>query len=173
MVKKIAITGPESTGKSYITENLAKSYNTHWVPEYAREYLNSIKREYNYDDILKIAEGQIKHEEEITQDANGIIFCDTELLVTKIWSEYKYGKCHPWILKQLETCRYDLIILCDVDLPWEYDPLREHPEKRTYFLDLFIKELETRNWNYRLLSGLHPQRLENAIKIVDGFLGNG
>jgi len=129
MTKRIAITGPESTGKSMLAENLAIHYRTEWIPEYAREYINNLDRPYNYDDILIIAKEQIKREERMFGKANQFLFCDTGLIVTKIWCEYKYGKCHKWIHDNIENHKYDLYLLADIDLSWQPDPLREHPKR--------------------------------------------
>lgn len=77
MIKKIAITGPESTGKSLLAEQLARYYNTVYVPEYAREYIDNLNKPYNFDDILKIAKAQLKNEKLLETKANKILFCDT------------------------------------------------------------------------------------------------
>jgi len=136
---KIAITGPESTGKSVISQQLADHYTTVWVPEYARVYLLQIERSYNYDDILQIAKGQMESEKAFEPIANGLMFSDTELLVTKIWCEVKFGKCHRWIEDNIWMQDYDLYLLMDIDLPWEYDPMREHPARREFLFNLYKK----------------------------------
>lgn len=167
---KVAITGPESTGKSWLAENLARHYNTIWVPEYAREFLNQTGGEYTYDDILKIAEGQYKNENQLLEKANRLLFSDTEFLVTRIWCEVKYGKVHPWIEEMAVSHRYDLYLLCDIDLPWEYDPLREHPEMRQLLYDKYKVALDALNVNYSVVSGSGDNRLKNAIEFVDSLL---
>jgi NadR type nicotinamide-nucleotide adenylyltransferase len=169
---KIAVTGPESTGKSLISEQLADHYTTVWVPEFARVYLLQIDRPYTYDDILEIAKGQQKSEQALVPIAGRLMFSDTELLVTKIWCEVKYGKRHPWIEAQLHKQHYDLYLLMDIDLPWEYDPMREHPESRDFLFDLYKKKLNEMQVNYRIVSGLGEERLKNAVAIVDELLVN-
>jgi NadR type nicotinamide-nucleotide adenylyltransferase len=169
---KIAITGPESTGKSVISQQLADHYTTVWVPEYARVYLLQIERSYNYDDILQIAKGQMASEKAFEPIANGLMFSDTELLVTKIWCEVKFGKCHRWIEDNIWMQDYDLYLLMDIDLPWEYDPLREHPDRREFLFNLYKKELEKMGMNYRIVSGVGEERLKNAITVVDELLVN-
>ena len=166
-IKKIAITGPESTGKSMLAQLLADHYRTVWVPEFARVYLIQTEGNYNYDDILNIARGQKKSEEALSDIARKIMFSDTELLVTKIWCDVKYKKCHPWILKNIERQDYDLYLLMDIDLPWEYDPLREHPEERKYLFDLYRNELEARKLNYKIVSGVDDKRFKNAVGFVE------
>lgn len=165
-VLKIAITGPESTGKSMLAQQLADHYVSVWVPEYARVHLLKIDRPYNYDDILEIAQKQQQSERVIETLANGIVFSDTELLVTKIWCEVKYQKCHPWILDELTKQHYDLYLLMDCDLPWEYDPLREHPDQRRQLYDLYKNELEKQGFNYKVVSGKDELRFNNALGFV-------
>jgi len=167
MIKRIAITGPESTGKSELTAGLAKHYNTVWVPEYARIYLDRLNRNYREEDILHIAKGQLELQKKNEPFAREFIFYDTEMLVLKIWSEYKYGWCNPWILEQTDRQDYDLYLLCNIDLPWEYDPLREHPHHRKELFDLYLQEMETRDLNFRIISGLKQRRITNAINFIN------
>jgi len=166
LLKRISITGPESTGKSKLAKQLAKHFNTVWVEEYAREYLNSIGRPYNYADILKIAKKQLSNELELMPQANDYIFCDTDLVVTKIWCDVKFGKCHEWIEENILEHKHNLYLLCDVDLPWTEDPLREHPDKRKYLFDLYLKELKQKKLPYEIVNEFGNDRLQNAIKII-------
>ncbi len=168
-LKKIAITGPESTGKSWLAEKLAKSFDTVFVPEYARNYIDSLKRDYHQEDILEIAKGQYRLEKEMEPRASDFLFCDTEFLVTKIWSLHKYGICHPFILDKIKENRYELFLLCDVDMPWEYDEQREHPHLRTYFFNWYERELKEYGFPYRVVSGLGEQRFLNAKTAVESF----
>ena len=167
---KIAITGPESTGKSLLARQLADHYKTVWIQEFARVYLSKIDSPYNYEDILKIAKGQIQSAEAILPMANKICFSDTELLVTKIWCDVKFGNCHPWITENLKKQDFDLYLLMDIDLPWEFDPLREHPHQRRFLFDRYKNELDKLGFNYRIISGVGEERLENAIEIVEEII---
>lgn len=167
MIRKIAITGPESTGKSMLSEKLAEHYDTVWVPEFAREYLSIINRPYVETDILNIAKGQIDSEEKKTILADRFLFCDTEAIVTKIWSEHFYKRCDEWILEKINENRYDLYLLCNIDVPWEHDPLREHPDKRKYFFELYYNELKSRGFVFSVISGIGEERINNAIEIID------
>jgi NadR type nicotinamide-nucleotide adenylyltransferase len=166
-IHKVAITGPESTGKSTLSEALAKHYGTCWVPEFARIYLNRLGRQYQKEDLVEIAKGQIEREERLLLRSNKLLFCDTDLLVIKIWSEFKYHEVDPYILNQYNTRNYDLYLLMDIDLPWEYDPQREHPEMRAYFFEWFKSELDTLALPYKIVSGSQQERLTNAVKVVD------
>lgn len=170
MIRRIAITGPESTGKSILAQQLADHYRTVWVPEYAREYIDRLNRPYEENDILEIARGQMEREEQAADKASELLFCDTELTVTRIWSEVKYNRCHPWIVRQIQMHTYPLYLLCDIDIPWESDPQREHPHLRKYLLGLYEQELNSRGVNFRMISGLGEGRLQCAVREVDRFL---
>ena len=113
VVKKIAITGPESTGKSTLARKLADHYKTVWVPEYARTYIDKLKRPYEQHDLAEIAKGQIFYEKDLIQKASEYLFCDTELTVIKIWSEYKYGNIEPFLISEHNKSSYDLYLLLD------------------------------------------------------------
>lgn len=166
-IKKIAITGPESTGKSTLARKLAEHYNTIWVPEYARAYIDQLNRPYNQNDLTEITKGQILHEKELISKANNYLFCDTELTVLKIWSEFKYGSIDPYIRSEYDKISYDLYILLDVDLPWQYDPQRENPELGKFFLTWFERELKAKGATYNIISGNTEERIKNACKAVD------
>lgn len=172
MKKKIAIVGPESTGKSSLSAKLAAYYNTDWVHEYAREYLNSINRQYNYDDLKFIAQGQIQEEDRKLEEVGKLLICDTTLLVLKIWSENAFKKCDDYILENLNKRKYDLHLLCNVDLPWVPDPQREHPDKRKYFFDLYETELKKRKINYVIIEGKIAERFDKAVKAIDKLLAD-
>jgi NadR type nicotinamide-nucleotide adenylyltransferase len=167
---KIAITGPESTGKSQLAAQLAAHYRTVYVPEFARTYIDNLDRPYKQRDLIAIAEGQITSENGLLTKANHLLFCDTELTVIKIWSKYKYGNVDPYILQKLSEISYDFYLLADIDLPWVFDKQREQPEKRAYFFDWFQRELKSRNLKFHLVSGTGVQRFENACRAVDDFL---
>jgi len=167
---RIAITGPESAGKSWLTENLASAYHSTWVPEYAREYLDKLNGPYSYDDILAIAHGQMAAEDSALQSAGKFLFSDTECLVTKIWCDVKFERCHHWIIEQIELRPYDLYLLCDIDLPWQPDPRREHPHLRQYLFDLYYAELIDRKFNFGVVKGTGEARLECAMEIINRML---
>ncbi|MBM3404284.1 MAG: ATP-binding protein [Bacteroidetes bacterium] len=165
-MKRVAVTGPESTGKSMLAKKLAEHFQTVWVPEYAREYLEKKQSKYDLDDILNIAMGQLEREEKMVANADHFIFCDTELLVTKIWAEHAFGHCPAWIRENLTAHLYDLYLLCDIDLPWEADPLREHPHLRDYFFNLYAGELDAMGVSYAVVRGMHEERFECAINHI-------
>ncbi|HHN47586.1 MAG TPA: ATPase [Bacteroidales bacterium] len=166
MTKRIAITGPESTGKTWLARQLAAHYKTNWVPEFARDFLFRLNRPYNYQDILLIARQQYFLNQKAGEKATGFLFCDTELIVTKIWCEVKYGKCHAWITDHIPKQKFDLYLIPDIDLPWEPDPQREHPQMREKLMQLYIRELETRQFPYHIIKGQNEERLKNAILVI-------
>ena len=167
MIKRISITGPESTGKSWLAMQLASRYGEPWAEEYSREYLNKLDRPYNFEDILLIAQGQFKLEEEQAKSAKSYLFCDTDFLVTRIWCLVKYGKSHPWIDHMADTHIYDHYLLCNTDLPWEPDPLREHPELREDLMQLYLDELTYRELPFTVISGQDDDRLQAAVKAIN------
>jgi NadR type nicotinamide-nucleotide adenylyltransferase len=169
---KIAVTGPESTGKSVLSQQLAEHYHTVWVPEFARLYLLNIGRPYVYADILEISKGQVESEKIILSLADKMVISDTELLVTKIWCDVKFGKCHSWIEEQLIRQEYHLYLLMDVDLPWQFDPMRENPHDRDFLMGKYVEELNRLGFNYRIVSGEGEERLRNAIMHVNEMIFN-
>ena len=124
MPHKIVVIGPESTGKSTLSKSLAEYFKCPWVPEYAREYLEKLKGQYTYDDLLKIAKGQINKEETAIKKTENLLICDTDLHVIKVWSQHKFGKVHSWVEQLITDRKYDLYLLTDIDIPWENDPQR-------------------------------------------------
>lgn len=168
-IKKIAIVGPESTGKSTLAMKTAGYYNTLWVPEYAREYIDKLRRPYQKDDLEIIARGQLDAEDEMANDVQEYLICDTNLIVIKIWSEYKFGKCAPWILKEIDNREYALHLLTYIDIPWADDPQREHPDKRIYFYNLYRKELENLGIHFVEIKGEMETRIRKAISAIDAL----
>jgi NadR type nicotinamide-nucleotide adenylyltransferase len=169
MIKKIALLGPESTGKSRLVEELSAFYNTVYVSEFARNYLSGLGRPYNENDLLHIAQKQLKSIELAINKADEYLFSDTELIVIKIWSEFKYKAAHPWIISEIEKQDFNLYLLTDIDLEWEADPLREHPNQRKRLLKLYEKELLKRKLPFVKISGQGKERTLNAIKAIDDF----
>lgn len=169
-IKKVAIVGPESTGKSTITQQLAIHYDTLWVPEYARHYCAALTEPCDLQDEINMFHGQLALEESIlTIVEKGLIFCDTTFLTVKIWSDEVFGATPEIVLKALPHYHYDLYLLMDIDLPWQEDPLRDFPHKREHFMQVWRKELAALKANYVTISG-QEDRLKNAISAVDDFL---
>jgi NadR type nicotinamide-nucleotide adenylyltransferase len=179
MIKKIAILGPESTGKSTLCKQLAEHFNSIWTAEYAREYLTANGSDYTYDDLLKIAIGQVALEEQSlsllnNSDCNNLnsfcsLFIDTEMYVMKVWCEYVFNNCHRYILDQIASRNYDLYLLCKNDLPWYPDELREYPDpaKRNELFLIYKDIMTNQHVPWIEISGDYDQRLEIAITAVN------
>jgi len=182
MVKKIVIIGPESTGKSTLCEQLAAHYNTIWVKEYARGYLLKNGTDYSFENLLDIAKGQIANEEsgiENLEVANHKpqttnhkpLFIDTDMYVMKVWCEFVFDKCHHWILDRIVERKYVLYLLCNVDLPWIKDELREYPDLENrqklyhYYKDIMVNQ----DVPWVDISGTYEERLEKAIAAVNSL----
>lgn len=172
---KIVLFGPESTGKTTLSKQLAEYYNTTWVPEYAREYLqnkwNLEQKICEPKDLLPIAIGQIKLENELVQEANKILICDTNLLETKVYSEVYYTeKCNEILSKYAIENTYNLYFLTYIDTPWEIDDLRDKPNERGQMFKAFESALIKYNKPYILLKGNKEERFKKAIKHIDDLL---
>src|SRR5260221_7481457 len=185
MLKKIVIIGPESTGKSTLCEQLATHYKTLWCPEYAREYLLKNGTDYSFDDLLTIAKGQIALEEEYTKSIvrsqeSGVpdsrltthdsrLFIDTDMYVMKVWCEFVFDNCHRFILDEIVKRKYDLYLLCNVDLPWVKDELREYPdlENRLKLYYIYKDIMINQSVPWVDISGGYEERLQKAIEAVN------
>lgn len=171
-VLKVVLFGPESTGKTTLSEQLARHYNTVWVPEYAREYLqnkwNNERKTCEPEDLLPIAEGQMRLENELTKKATEILVCDTDLLETKVYSEaYYIGNCDPVLEKYALENQYDLYLLTYIDIPWEADDLRDKPNEREQMFEYFKATLEKYERNFIILKGNKKERLKRAVEHID------
>lgn len=166
-MRKIVITGPESTGKSSLSKQLADYYKVEPVPEYARIYLNNKGGLYNQKDLTLIAKGQIELEEKALKTNAKFVFCDTSLEVIKIWSEFKYGTCDSFIINSLSKRQPNLYLLLEPDLPWQQDPLRENPNNRIELFDIYKKELSSYNIPHFVVSGKGENRFEMAKRIIE------
>ncbi|TCK83173.1 AAA family ATPase [Albibacterium bauzanense] len=168
---KIAIVGPESTGKSSLTKQLADYFETLLVPEFAREYCKDLHRNYTLEDEINIFHGQIASEKRIIKSAKkDFIFCDTMVLTVKIWCDHLFGSTPKEVLKGIAEQSYDLYLLMDIDLPWQEDELRDFPTLREHFMEIWHQELQALSANYKIVSGTGDQRLLNAKDIVQQFL---
>lgn len=169
---KIAITGPESTGKSTLAEALAKYFRTEYIPEYSRTYLENFEGRYSEDDVVEIAKGQHKLIVEKKEYSQNILIADTEIIVCKIWVEYVFKHSNATIDNILKEQDFDLYLLCDIDLPWTYDPLRENPnpEERKELFEIYRNTLTEMNLPFEIVRGNDEERISNAINIIKKHL---
>lgn len=174
-MKKIVVIGPESTGKSTLCKELAEHYNTLWCPEYAREYLLQNGTDYTYDDLTKIAQGQLTLEDYLQQEIDEeYYFVDTDMYVMKVWYEVAFQHCPTWILKTIAKSTSDLYLLCNTDLPWTQDELREYPDlkmRRQHF-NMYKDIVINSGVSWVEISGTEKERLQNAIHSIDAFFKN-
>ena len=173
--KKVVLYGPESTGKTTLSIELSKHFNTKWVPEYAREYLQTIwdneKRICEPTDILPIAIGQMKLENELVKKTKSLLICDTNLFETMVYSKYYYeGNCDPLLEKYALKNDYDLYLLTDIDVPWEKDDLRDKPNEREESFEIFKNELIQNNLPFRIISGTRTERLKKAVNYINKII---
>jgi len=163
-IKKIAIIGAESTGKSALCEQLAKHFNTTWVPEYAREYFNDSDI-YNYtlDDLKRIAIRQLEMEAAALASANRFLFCDTAMITIKIWAKLEFGKVPADLETIIQQGQYDHYLITDNSIPWEADAQRLNKFSRERIFQLNIHEVESRSEPYTVVTGLGEHRLKFAI----------
>ena len=170
-VKKIVITGAESTGKTRLAKDLAIHYGSVWIPEFARGYIESINRPYTYNDVESIAKEQIVLEEKIEVKATDFVFFDTWLIITKIWFDEVYNKVPLWLDKHIAKSKIDLFLVCENDIEWKPDPVRENRNKRAYLQSRYIGEIEKTGSPWKLITGIGVERLNNAIISIDQFFG--
>jgi nicotinamide riboside kinase len=197
MLKKIVVIGPESTGKSTLCDLLATHFQTKWVPEFAREYLLTNGKAYTYNDLLTIAKGQITLEDKIVEgltvdilqltEKNIIInrssnishltsytplFIDTDMYVMKVWCEYVFNNCHQWIIDQVSLRKYDLYLLCNTDLPWTKDELREYPdlETREKLFRMYKDIMINQSTPWAEIKGENEERIQSAIEAVNRLI---
>ncbi len=192
-IKKIVVIGPESTGKSSLCEALSKHYQTIWCREYAREYLIENGKDYSFHDLLSIAKGQITLEENCIEEVREIgeakgqnlenslldnpsdflssrlLFIDTDMYVMKVWCEYVFNRCHNFILEEIASRKYDLYLLCDTDLPWVAEELREYPDEhsRKELFEIYLDILVNQEVPFSIINGQDNMRIANAIKVLE------
>ena len=175
-ILKIVVFGPESTGKSTLAHQLAQQYQTVFVPEYSRIYAEMqllCGKTLTQDDVVEIAHGQLKLETELLPKANKIIFCDTDLLETKVYSEMYYdGYCPPQLEDFANQRTSDLYLLTGVDVPWVADNIRDKPQNREEQFNIFESVLKSYKKPYKIIKGNEQERLQKAIEYVDELIRN-
>ncbi|MEP7165005.1 MAG: ATP-binding protein [Ferruginibacter sp.] len=181
MLKKIVVIGPESTGKSTLCAQLARHYKTQWVPEYARAYLLKHGTNYTLEDLYTIAEGQLKGEEDIINKMQQLqstdlsptpVFIDTDFIVIRVWSEFVFNNCDNRILNKIASRHYDLYLLCNTDLPWVKDELREYPDlgTREKLYHYYKETMTNQQVPWAEVRGTNDDRLQHAIEACEKIL---
>lgn len=166
IVKKIAIIGPESTGKTELCRALSDHFQAPWIPEYARQYIEQLDHPYTYDDVERIARKQVEELQLATRCSAAYLFVDTDLIITKVWFLHSYNRCPIWLQQAIMDASFDLYLLCKPDIPWEFDPVRENPEIRDFLYDWYRREIQNINKPYAEIGGLGQERLNNALQAL-------
>ena len=172
-LKRVCVYGPESTGKSTLARDLARAFDTVYAFEYARPLLDPQDGQCFPDDIARIVRGQVAAEEALARQANRVLFCDTDVLTTCVWSEVLFGHTPQWVRDLAERRTYDLYLVTDVDVPWVADGQRFFSEQkqRQAMFDRFLRELTTRGRPYRIVRGTWDERLRTATQAVRELVG--
>jgi NadR type nicotinamide-nucleotide adenylyltransferase len=167
-VKWVVISGPESTGKTELAQNLAKKLHTIWVPEYARVYIENLSRPYTYTDVKHIARYQAAQEKIYgSKVTSGLLIFDTWFIITKVWFDLVFGKCPEWLITHIRSTKIDLFLVCNTDLPWIPDQVRENGgEKREQLFQLYCKEISSFGFKYEIITGNGNTRIENALNAL-------
>jgi len=165
--KKIVILGAESTGKTELAEHLAAKYKTIFMPEFAREYVEKLDRPYNFNDVNCIGLKQIEEEQKALRKARNILFYDTFLIITKVWFEHVFGTVPFWLSEKLPQLNIDLFLLCNNDIVWQYDPVRENPDIREFLFEKYKGELDEYGFNYQIVKGIGEKRISLAEQFVE------
>lgn len=172
MIQLISITGTESTGKTELVGKLAAHYKTVFVPDYSRQYVAHLDRKYNHTDVVKIAKGIVEEENKMLHYAHRILFSDNDLINIKIWLQYYKWHVPDWLEEEIVKRKNNLHLLCDIDIEWKADELRENPNERAELFQRFNDELSLLQANYRLIKGRGDKRTEHAVEAVDEFLSS-
>ena len=166
--KIVVITGAESTGKSTLTEALARYFNVPFIPEIAREYVENLDSKYTFNDVENIARKQVEQLKELKKTNHPFIFVDTWLIITKIWFEVVFKKTPDWFNKEITQTKIDLFLICDTDLPWVADNVRENGGKQRNVLQKsYIENISKSNFKYKIVRGNGVNRFNNALSCLD------
>lgn len=168
--KIIVVTGAESTGKSTLTQRLATHFGVPCIPEIAREYVEKLNRKYTYSDVENIAKMQTEQFRKTVKSDAPYIFADTWLIVTKIWFEFVYNKTPNWIIEEISNTKIDLFLVCDIDLPWIYDRVRENGgENRKILQNKYIENIRNFGFDYKIVRGFDEERFNCALNILNSY----
>lgn len=172
-LKKVVLTGPESTGKTFLSKILSEHFNTTWVEEYGRAYCEKVGQDLTALDFAHIAGGQLYLEDEAAKKANKVLICDTDLIVTEIWAEIYKVPCPDWIIEINHQRHYDHWLLLSPDVPWERDSVRQYQEIRNWHFQRLHDELSKRKLPFTVISGSYEERIEMSTKLVGEVIRDG
>ena len=165
---RIAITGPESTGKTTLAIQLAEVFNGQYIPEFAREYVENLHHQYRYDDVETIAKTQLEQYMATKSSSDRLFFFDTWLIITKVWFNWVFERTPDWLDEQIRNCPIDLFLLCRPDLPWEADSVRENGgENRLILFEQYRNELNHYGFKFVEIGGSGDARLQCSIDAIN------
>jgi len=165
--KIVVVTGAESTGKSTLAESLSSYFNAPVIPEFAREYVEKLDRRYNYHDVEVIAQKQVDQLKSFLKKEHQVIFVDTWLIITKVWFEVVFQQVPEWLENEIRSLKIDLFLVCNIDLPWIPDLVRENGgENRRILQNMYIENIKKYNFTFHMVNGEEQSRFENALEPV-------
>jgi nicotinamide riboside kinase len=167
---RIALIGPESSGKTTLCMELSRHFRSPWVPEFAREFISSLNRAYTEEDILSCTMKQEQIEDELLSKSPDMLFSDTEEIIASVWLNHVFKKDSSWLQQQILKRKFNLYLLTSPDITFIPDPVRENPDRRDYFFNYYKEELDKRKFYYKIISGSEKSRTEDAINLVEQFL---
>lgn len=171
-MKRIVLTGPESSGKTTLTRALGNRFQVPCALEYARHYLEKHGPGYDYEIVHEIARGHLMYQKQQVAESADLAFFDTDLLNFLVWCEVVFGRCEPWLREAAADEREHVYLICQPDLPWHYDPLREAAEGREDLFDRHLAAVRSTGRSYRIISGTGIQRWERAVAAVRELKGD-
>lgn len=169
-VRRVCVFGPESTGKSTLARKLAKHFGTVCVPEYAESYIKAHGKDIDDSDMLEIAHGQCALEDECALDANRVLFCDSDMVTSSIWSGRLVGTVPEQLRSAADKRHYDLYLLTHYDVPWVDDGHRYIPKESPAFFDRCVHELDSRKRPFVQIKGNWDERFQLAVEAVEKML---
>ena len=168
-VRRVAILGAESTGKSTLAAALAAHYATLWVPEYLREFVDTMGRVPQEADQYPIARTQMEHEEAAAAGARRFLFCDTTPMMTALYSRWYWNRVDAQLARIEARHDYACTFVTAPDSPWEADGLmRESDAVRQAIHAQVLQMLDARRIAYTLVTGTLEQRIGQAIDVLEG-----
>jgi NadR type nicotinamide-nucleotide adenylyltransferase len=166
-VRRVTVTGSESTGKTWLAERLAMHFGTVWSREFSREYALQKAAPLDASDVEPIARGQMRAEDDVLRRARGLAILDTDLISTVIYAEHYYGQCPPWVEDAARQRLADLYLLCDIDVPWVPDPARDRPHARRELQAAFTSHLERYGAPHVIVRGIWEEREAAAVAAIE------
>ena len=172
-MRKVVLTGGESTGKTELAHNLGEHYGAPVAEEFVRSYAAARGGQLGFGDHGPIAKGQMANEDEAIARATDLVILDTDLVSTVVYCEHYFGRCPPWIEEEAVRRAGDLYLLLKPDIPWIADGVRDRGDRRDEMHDLFRGKLESLGLRCVDIGGDRKQRFATAVREIDVSLRSG